>query len=91
MSASKTINFVCGACFHWAHQESGTGPVTIGEARRGICYGMPPTAQAIVDNKHMRVAAQTNLRPVLPETERACGMFLPEHAMNTGANDPNVN
>jgi len=88
---SETINFICGACFHWAEQTKDTGPVVIGGPKRGICYGMPPTAQAIVDAKHMRVAAQTNLRPVLPENERACGLFMPMHAMNTGANDPNVN
>jgi len=83
----NAIEFKCGACFHWVLQESNTGPVTIGAAQRGICFGAPPTAQAIVDQKHMRVAAQTNLRPVLPENERACGAFVPVSAMVPGAND----
>ena len=67
----------CGSCFHWALQTEGTGPVTIGAPKRGICYGAPPAAFAIIDSRSQRVAAQTNLRPVLPETERICGFYVP--------------
>jgi hypothetical protein len=78
------INYSCGACFHWALQVEGTGPVTIGAPKRGICFGMPPTAFAVINQRDQRVAAQTNLRPVLPESERACGMFLPRDQLAHG-------
>jgi hypothetical protein len=82
MTDPSKINFVCGECFHWVLQEA-SGPVTIGAAPRGICYGAPPTAWAIINKGETRVAAQTNLRPVLPASERACGMFTPRTLMNS--------
>jgi hypothetical protein len=87
MSDMTKIEFNCGACFHWLLQEA-SGPVTIGAAPRGICYGGPPTAFAIINKGETRVAAQTNLRPVLPATERACGMFTPRSLMEPAANGP---
>ena len=75
------ITFKCGACFHWVEHDFG-GPVTIGApARTGICFGAPPTARAVLD-KHDRLVGQGNLRPILGESERACGAFIPRAAAN---------
>lgn len=84
------IAFQCGNCFHWVEVEV-VGPVTIGSAPRGNCYGAPP-AVAVKWDKHTGLpAGQMNMRPATLETERACGAFVPRDALQGGSNDDKVN
>lgn len=80
------VNFQCGACFHW--QQIDIARPTIGEAKRGICFGAPPTVIAVKD-KQGRTIGQHNIRPAMPESERACGAFMPLEMANGAANDLN--
>jgi len=77
----------CGNCLFW-HRVEMKGPVTIGDAVRGVCFGAPPTAVPVHD-KQGRTVGQHNLRPMTPDTERACGLFTPIELLPGAANDLN--
>ena len=57
----------CGNCAAWTPAEP-VGPVTIGEPRRGVCRGCPPTPAALYDPTG-KLYAQKDLRPQPPENE----------------------
>jgi hypothetical protein len=77
----------CGRCLHWAKVEFSAGAM-IGEKVRGVCFGSPPTVRGVFDGKGNMIG-QGNMRPMMPENERACGLFLPLELPSDGANDLN--
>lgn len=66
----------CGKCFFWSFVEERGANVQIGAAKRGNCYGGPPTPFAAKTDQFGNVRAQGNLRAVVTENEKACGMFI---------------
>lgn len=82
----KRVQYQCGACFHWNPVDMSTP--TIGEPKRGVCFGAPPTALGVSD-KHGNMVGQRNLRPITPENEHACGAFTPIEMGDGAANDLN--
>jgi hypothetical protein len=77
MTEPKSVSYVCGSCFHWEEAKDLPGPVTIGDARRGICFGAPPACRAVIDRHTQIQTGQANMRPLTKATERACGAFMP--------------
>jgi hypothetical protein len=73
---SETIEATCGRCIFWKKVDEPAGMRTIGAGQRGNCYGSPPTPYAAQVDRTGRVIAQGNLRPVTPENEQACGMYV---------------
>ena len=69
----KIIEARCGNCAAWKPVEA-QGIVAIGEMRRGICYGLPPTPFARL--KEGRLIGQMDLRPCPPE-DNSCLLFTP--------------
>jgi len=68
---------VCGLCLFWRKVDA-RGPVTIGAASVGVCYGVPPTPRPVLDNPMKSTAlmiGQANMRPMTIESEPACGLF----------------
>ena len=84
---SESIQFVCGACFHWAKVE--VKRQIIGAPNQGVCFGAPPSVRPVLD-KAGNLIAQGNQRPITPQSERACGAFVPLGAMNGASNDAKV-
>lgn len=87
-AAEKTIAFQCGNCFHWQPTQEDGINVTIGEPKRGLCFGAPPQLRFITQNG--KIVGQQNMRPVIAASERGCGVFMPSEglaeAMTTAAN-----
>jgi hypothetical protein len=63
----------CGQCVHWREADA-QGPVTIGSAPRGICFGVPPTPIVAMDPR-TKQTGQMNLRPQTLATETACSLY----------------
>jgi hypothetical protein len=82
----KDPDFKCGTCFHWV-EALATGPVTIGEAKRGVCFGVPPTPFPVFDKAGNMKGAQ-NIRASTKEAERACALYI---APMPATNDKDIN
>jgi len=76
---------VCGRCFHWQAVEM-KGPLMIGDQTRGVCYGAAPTPLPVYDAQG-NLSGQRNLRPMTPESERACALYMPLELPGKAAND----
>ena len=63
----------CGQCVFWDRKELATPQIGVGAI--GVCYGAPPTAALVYDRPGGPAVAQRNVRPMLPESERPCGLF----------------
>lgn len=74
----ETIQATCGACVHW-HATQMSGPLTIGQPKRGMCMALPPYPFPQLDGGG-RMVAQGHCRPMPMENEW-CGMFIPRAAI----------
>ena len=80
------IQATCGRCIFWRGGLEEKGAKLIGQAPPGLCYGVPPTPYPIEIDKLGRILGQVNCRPMVRETETACGLFLDgETAKQLGA------
>ena len=64
---------VCGNCLAWREVNT-SGPIKIGDARRGICVCLPPTPFAVLDARG-NIRAQVDLRPC-PAANDTCLHFI---------------
>jgi hypothetical protein len=78
----------CDRCFHWEAVEMKGPNLTIGARQMGVCYGAAPTPLPVYDAQG-KLTGQRNLRPMTPEGERACAMYMPLDLPQSAANDLN--
>lgn len=70
-----SLDGVCSECFFWRPVEM-SGPVTLGQPKRGMCYGVPATPVPQYDARG-NLLGQKDMRSCPVGSTPMCALFLP--------------